>query len=116
MARLLRIYLVLALALVVTLTGHAATSMKGARDATGQMVICSGSGPVIVFVDNEGQPTRPPHFCPDCVMNLLDAVSVPDALALHSYGGQAFDRLWPARLQGHWTVVQALARAPPALG
>ncbi|MFT6457354.1 hypothetical protein [Pseudophaeobacter arcticus] len=113
MARFLRISLALMLALVVTLTGHVSASAQGARDASGQMVICSGSGPVTIYVDKDGQPTKAPHFCPDCVMHLLDAVAGPDALVVPAYGGQAFDRLLGAAGCSHLMRVAATARAPP---
>jgi hypothetical protein len=116
MARFLRIYLALTLALMIALTGHVSAGVKGARDASGQIVICSGNGPVIVYVDDEGQPTKAPHFCPDCVVHLLDAVASPNAMALRAYGGQAFDRLWEVPVLTHWAAPDAMARAPPAVG
>lgn len=103
----------LVLALVVTLTGHASATAQGARDASGQMVICSGSGPVTIYIDDQGQPTQPPHYCPDCVMHLLDAVPVPDALALPIYAGQAYDRSWLSLRLLHRPKLTATARAPP---
>lgn len=116
MARFLRIYLALTLALVVALAGHASASVKGGRDASGQIVICSGDGPVTIYVDDEGQPAPAPHFCPDCVMHLLDMVPVPDDLTMRAYGGQAYDRSWGAIAQVHWIALKAAARAPPVLG
>lgn len=101
------------LAMVVTLTGHASASVKGSRDAAGQMVICSGSGPVAIYVDAEGQPTQAPHYCPDCVMHLLDAVPSPNDLMLPAYAGQAFDRLLSVVQPGHLLQLEASARAPP---
>ena len=88
MARFLRISLALVLALVVTLTGHASASAQGARDATGQIVICSGTGPVTLYLDADGQPTK-------------------------AYGGQDFDRFWSAIQLRHVARVSASARAPP---
>lgn len=113
MAHLLRISLALVLALVVTLTGHASAAAQGARDASGQIVICSGSGPVTIYIDDQGQPTQPPHYCPDCVMHLLDAVPAPDALVLPSYAGQAYDRSWVSLGLHHRPKLTATARAPP---
>jgi len=113
MARFLRISLALMLALVVTLTGHASASAKGSRDAAGQIVICAGTGPVVIYVDKDGQPTHAPHFCPDCVMHLLDAIAGPQDLMLHPYEGQAFDRLGGQVQVGHLIMVEATARAPP---
>ena len=72
MMQRLRIYIGIFLSLAVVLTAHSAAAMRGARDASGQMVICTGTGPVAIYVDSEGQPVPEPHFCPDCVMHLLD--------------------------------------------
>lgn len=116
MARFLRIYLALFLSLVVTLTGHASASVQGGRDAAGQMVICSASGPMVVYVDDQGQPTQAPHYCPDCVMHLLDAVSQPQGQLLRDQAGQAIDLVEEAPQRAHRLLLQAVARGPPALG
>lgn len=113
MVRFLRISLAVMLALVVTLTGHVSASVKGSRDATGQMVICSGSGPVIIYTDEDGQPAQAPHYCPDCVMHLLDAVAGPGALELRLYAGQVFEAPWVLVQSSHLLRVKASARAPP---
>ncbi|MEP1328613.1 hypothetical protein [Pseudophaeobacter sp.] len=115
MARFLRIYLALSLALVVALTGHASASARGGVDAAGQMVICSGSAAVVIYVDSEGQPTQAPHFCPDCVMHLLDALPLPDAASFLAYAGQAFEQTQILPWQDNRVLLHALARAPPAL-
>ena len=39
------------------------------------MVICTGSGPLMVYVDADGNPVQAPHICPDCVLNLLAAIA-----------------------------------------
>lgn len=81
MMQSLRIFLGIFLSLAVVLTAHSAAAARGAQDVSGQMVICTGTGPVTIYVDSEGQPTRPPHYCPDCIMHLLD-VAAPVALGL----------------------------------
>ena len=40
--------------------------------ADGQIVRCAGHGAVVVFVDEEGQPTSAPQLCPDCTQALGD--------------------------------------------
>ncbi|EDZ46884.1 conserved hypothetical protein [Rhodobacterales bacterium Y4I] len=115
MIRALRISLGLFLALTVTLTAHSAAARQGERDAAGQMVICTGTGPVTIYVDSEGQPVKPPHHCPDCVVHVLDAVTQPAGLVLPvevcgtvTAGRQAV----PASVQ---QILRATARAPPAI-
>jgi len=70
-----RSYLTLFLVLAVTLTAHSAGALQGVRDATGQIVICSGSGPLVIYVDSDGQPARAPHDCPDCITLGMDALA-----------------------------------------
>ncbi|WP_259968914.1 hypothetical protein [Leisingera caerulea] len=114
MTRLLRICLGLFLALTVALSAHSAAARQGERDAAGRMVICTGTGPVTIYVDSEGQPVKPPHHCPDCVMHVLDAVVQAAGLTLPvplcsevTAGRQAV----PPSIQ---QILRATARAPPA--
>lgn len=65
----------LALAALIALTSVAFGAARGHTDATGKMVICSGPGVLVVYLDSEGNQTAPPHFCPDCVMTALSAVA-----------------------------------------
>jgi hypothetical protein len=74
MLTLMRIYMAITLSLAIVLAGLTAAQMQGMVDPAGQIVLCTGSGPVTVHVDEDGQPTRPPHHCPDCVMNLMTAL------------------------------------------
>jgi hypothetical protein len=59
------------LALVLGLTSQSMAVARGASAATGQMVLCTGTGPVAVYLDAEGQPTSAPHICPDAALNIL---------------------------------------------
>src|SRR6056297_1935912 len=70
-----RAYLAFALAFVLTFTGQSMALARTAPDPAGQMVLCTGSGPVTVLLDAEGQPTGAVHVCPDCTLSLLAAVA-----------------------------------------
>ena len=81
--------------------------------AVGLTELCTGSGPVMVQVDDTGAPVGPPHFCPDYALTLLVDASAPQSLA---------DPVWlQARLTGCFVPVvaetrvltRACARAPP---
>ncbi|RLK11358.1 hypothetical protein [Ruegeria conchae] len=63
-----------ALSLLVLVTGQGLAASRGIDRAVGQMVLCTGTGPVVVYMDDEGQPTRAPHYCPDYALSLLGAV------------------------------------------
>ncbi|MEX0349094.1 MAG: hypothetical protein AB3N15_06675 [Paracoccaceae bacterium] len=109
-----RIYFALAVSALLALTGQGLAMSRGVSAAVGQMVICTGTGPVVVHVDAEGQPTGPPHYCPDYAVSLLGALAQADF---------ALERV-PPPVSGRpdlrvFTHVQlplrmAMARAPPA--
>ena len=62
--------LLLSLAMVITtLSAGYAHAQSGPTD---HMVICTSAGAVIVYMDEDGTPTGPPHLCPDCAL-LLEA-------------------------------------------
>lgn len=75
MNRLLPIFAVL-LSLVVAVTSQQMMVMRGQNMAVGEMILCTGQGPVSVSVDENGQPTGPAHICPDCALSLLDFAPV----------------------------------------
>ncbi|MBO9444417.1 hypothetical protein J7416_01150 [Ruegeria sp. R14_0] len=99
--------------LLVVLTGQSIAASRGMDRAVGHMVLCTGSGPVVVYVDADGQPTQAPHLCPDYALTLLGAVaitelSVPDAPDV--------DRPEPLRAGGSLIALPLPAqpaRAPP---
>ena len=68
----------LVLALMLALTGQSMAVARGASAAMGQMVLCTGAGPVAIYVDAQGKPTSAPHICPDSALN----VAMADAVAL----------------------------------
>jgi len=64
--------------LVLALTSQSMAVARGANAATGQMVLCTGNGPLAVYVDASGAPTSAPHICPDSAMNVLFEVQAPE--------------------------------------
>ncbi|EDM72383.1 hypothetical protein RAZWK3B_09036 [Roseobacter sp. AzwK-3b] len=77
-----RTYLAIALAFVLTLTAQSTALARSAPDPAGQMVLCTGTGPVTVLVDAQGQPTGAVHICPECALSLFQVTSsdTPDLL------------------------------------
>ncbi|MEP3948094.1 hypothetical protein [Ascidiaceihabitans sp.] len=77
----------LCLALVISFTGQSMAVARGANDATGKMVLCTGSGEKLVYMDAQGNPTSAPHLCPDCLAASLDNLQpqydLPAAVVLH---------------------------------
>lgn len=113
MKTVLRAYLALALAALVALTGQGLAASRGLDAAVGQMEICTGTGPVIVYMDERGQPAKPPHYCPDYALTMLGAIILGEtqvpAAPDHALPG-------PSR-NAHSLISQPLpatpARAPP---
>ncbi|OUS37378.1 hypothetical protein A9Q94_06070 [Rhodobacterales bacterium 56_14_T64] len=108
-----RSYLTLFLVLAVTLTAHSAGALQGMRDATGQIVICSGSGPLVIYVDSDGQPARAPHDCPDCITLGMDALA-PSQRPQHVAPEPLCRVDHPVQIRVHSRMpLRASARSPP---
>ena len=67
----LRSYLAVMLSLMLVQTGSAMAQARMMNPATGEMVLCTGNGPVAVPVDAQGQPTGKSHVCPDCALAVV---------------------------------------------
>ncbi len=109
-----RRFLPFLLSLLVILTGQSVAESRGIDRAVGQMVLCTGTGPVVVYMDADGQPTQAPHYCPDYALALLGAVhqaqaDIPPAPVLAQPEPTRRDRG-----QISAPLPQRPARAPPA--
>lgn len=62
------------LSLLVALTGQAAAVAHAAPGPSGQIELCTGSGPVMVYVDENGEPVGDPVYCPDFALSLILAL------------------------------------------
>ena len=100
---------------LVAVTAQGAAFARGLSDPAGQMVICTGTGPVMVYTDEAGNPMSAPHLCPDFALSVLLAVASADA---HTLRPARFERVDPhgivlpaARLHG----AAPQARGPPVL-
>ena len=57
---------------LLVLTGHSMAIARGHADTiSGTLVICSGTEIVMVHLDENGEPTEAPRFCPDGVLSLF---------------------------------------------
>ncbi|MCA0042835.1 DUF2946 family protein [Celeribacter litoreus] len=114
--RLTRTIKALLVAFLLIVTSQSMAVARGTmRDATGSVVLCTGTGPVTVLTDADGQPIGPSHICPDCALSVIAGVT------------EAFDLLPPEQtvtrfaplalaLDTHENVLpQARARAPPVV-
>lgn len=102
------------LILVIALTGMQMAAARAQPAAVGTMVICTGSGPITVMVDETGAPTGAVMICPDYALSFLAAVTstAPQALAARHW------RAWSARLVPFHAETRpaqvARARGPPS--
>jgi hypothetical protein len=116
MAALFRPVLPYVLSLLIALTGQAAAVAHGAPGPAGQMVLCTGTGPVMVHVDAEGQPVGDPVYCPDFALSLILALALPEVSAVPvarpvraGHGAEPSARATPLAAAGPG------ARGPPVL-
>ncbi|MGX0976645.1 hypothetical protein ACSSVY_002365 [Roseovarius sp. MBR-51] len=72
--------LALGLCLLLALTSQSLAVARGAAQPVGEIVLCTGTGPVTVTVDGEGQPVVTPHLCPDCLPGFAVVLEARPAL------------------------------------
>ncbi|MEN8832911.1 MAG: hypothetical protein ABF285_12990 [Pacificibacter sp.] len=112
--RLLKPILAFVFAAVIIATSGAMASARGmARDASGEMVLCVGTGSVTVLMDADGQPLGVAHFCPDCALASLAVVATDEAVVQPSFSAKTLPvtpvQIAQAPVDGVFTT----ARGPP---
>ena len=88
---------------------------RGAADATGKMVLCVGTQSVVVYMDEQGQPTQAPHFCPDCTLTLIDAAPMGMAVSPAVLVRSAYITMAYVAAHSNVDAHSYLSRAPPAV-
>ncbi|MDG1102863.1 MAG: hypothetical protein P8N75_05740 [Ascidiaceihabitans sp.] len=108
-------FIAICLAVVLVLTGQSMAGARGAAGATGKMVLCVGTQSVVVYMDEQRQPTQAPHFCPDCTLTLIDAA--PTGTAVSPAVLVLSPHITMACVAAHSNVDEHsyLSRAPPAV-
>ncbi len=110
----LRTYLALALSLTLVLTGSAMAQARTMTSPTGEIVLCTGTGPMVIMVDENGQPTGKPHICPDCALSLLAGFSNSLATPERVLSGGERLSFTHVSTSPHLRALRATARGPPA--
>ncbi|MGJ8546644.1 MAG: hypothetical protein ACSHWZ_14450 [Sulfitobacter sp.] len=101
------------LCLTLLLTAQSVAAQRGASAATGQMVICTGTGVMAVFVDAQGQPTTAPHICPDAAFQVPCEAHAPMAVMVRRAARTVLSAA-PGRAQIRARdVARPRSRAPP---
>ena len=110
-----RSYLAIMLSLLLVLTGHSMAVARGMPGVAGQIEICSGTGPVMIALDAEGNPTGPAHICPEAALSLIQASMVsPDVLIAVTGSVARVAYVQAASGTGSGTA-RPQARGPPAI-
>lgn len=113
MKHLLRPLSGLCLAVLLIVTAQSVAVARGMPGPAGHMVLCTGSGPVMIFVDANGTPTDPPQYCPEGALALLGAVALT-AMADARPQGMSRARGLPVAPAEHIRHTHvATARGPP---
>ncbi|WP_439109215.1 hypothetical protein [Lentibacter sp.] len=110
----LRAYCSALLVAVLVLTGQAMAEARAMTSPAGEIVLCTGTGPLSILVDADGKPTGPPYICPDCALALFADITAPVSTPepiLRTVALSGFGAL--ARLVAQRSVA-ASARGPPA--
>lgn len=94
-----------ALLLMVALTSVQLAAARGQSPAVGTMEICTGTGPVHIVVDENGEPTGGVMICPDYALAFYADLnlSAPDIRPAD---------IWRAAWLGHAAVLAAEQSAP----
>jgi hypothetical protein len=108
-----RAYLGILLALMLAFTGQSMAVARGTPSASGQIVLCTGTGPISVLVDENGQPVGKPHICPDCALSFFDVLADTAPHILRPEGRVVTLRLEQGRFAQPGQSIPAVARGPP---
>lgn len=112
---ILRSYIALLLIAVMTLTGHSMAMARGAPGPSGFMELCTGGGPIMVAVDEHGEPTGASHICPEFSLMLQDAIGGVDAAAAPAEFRSTLICCTALALGTSFYDGEASARGPPTL-
>ena len=113
--RRLRPLAALLLASVLVITSGAMAAARGQAAPAGEIVLCTGTGTLIVPVDAQGNPSGPAHICPDCALHLFAMPAPPTAVPVPS-GAWSAPAFANAQDSAVWVRPAPLppARGPPA--
>lgn len=102
------------LALLIAVTSQQMAMARGmAKDANGEVVLCTGQGTLTVALDSSGNPMGPVHICPDCALTFMAFADAPLAATVVVVHMRTLAQT-PARALQSPVIPTALrARGPP---
>lgn len=107
------VFLALAALLLIVTSQSMAVARGTMRDASGAMVLCTGTGPITVLYDESGEPIGPSHICPDCAMSVIADAGAAFVLSGPPRRATALDAIQPAPAFRTADAPVATARGPP---
>lgn len=113
----LRRLFALCVVLSLVVTAQAMAVARVAPGPEGAIVLCTGSGPVTVTLDADGNPTGPAHFCPECALQVWNGQVAAGSTALPPMQlGRVLHVAVPAQTLDFGTMEERPpARGPPVL-
>ena len=100
---------------LIVLTAQSAAAARMMPDAAGQMVICTSTGPMMVYVDAHGEPTGAPRICPEFALSLIVAVAFESAVVDARGAWVALEAAQVPFAQAALQLGTPNARGPPVL-
>ena len=110
-----RSFAAIALAFLLVVTSQSMAVARGMPGAAGSVVLCTGTGPVTILTDAEGQPIGPAHICPDCALSLIVTLEQGAAVVAHPMGRAEALRVAAVPVVLPRAVRPFSARDPPAV-
>ena len=101
------------LVVLMLITSASLAVARAAPDPAGHFVLCTGSGPVVLHVDENGDPVGAAHYCPDCAMTLLAAVASQTPQQTNAFEAQQIRFHMPSQSEHAAQLRTAQAREPP---
>lgn len=103
----------LLLAFVLVFTGQSMALARFMETPSGEMVLCTGTGPITVLTDDQGDPVGPAHICPDCALGFFAAVDDAPDMPLRPTGVSRLVHADIAITAPSSRAPRATARGPP---
>lgn len=100
---------------MLALTSQSMAVAKGASAAAGQMVLCTGTGPMAIYVDADGLPTSAPHICPDSALNVVFSTELPAAKVMQRMVFFVPHARRKPQIMHRGVINTPPSRAPPAI-
>ena len=101
------------MALAIGVTSVQLAAARGQPPAVGMMEICTGTGPIHILVDENGEPTGNIMICPDYAMAFF---ADPLPLETTVERSEIWQRIWRDRtstVTGGQIIPESHARGPP---